>query len=211
MGPRQSISAALQVATVLFVLAGCNSRDTGPPDGVGWPVSGASAAAAGTGGQSSTAGEGGVGAGGQSSAAGAGGGSAGEPSAAGSGGAGATAGDSGGGNTVDATFDTLKFVVEQAPCFGAGCHNDDQNRLDLRLDAELYTRITTLVSANCGDIPIVTPGNPEASALVKILKGPCGPTPRMPLGCIEDDDAMCIPAEYVAAIEQWIASGAPPQ
>jgi len=31
----------------------------------------------------------------------------------------------------------------------------------------------------------------------------------MPLGCVDDQDATCIPPEYIAAITQWIAMGAP--
>jgi hypothetical protein len=115
------------------------------------------------------------------------------------------------GSAVPATFASVKFIVMQSACFGAGCHNDDQNPLNLRLDEQLYTRLTTRISANCGNIPIVNPGKPQDSALVKILKGPCGPMARMPLGCVDDLDTACVPADYVAAITQWIANGAPPQ
>jgi hypothetical protein len=127
--------------------------------------------------------------------------------------AGAGGADSGsdGGGAVPATFATVKFIIMQSACFGAGCHNDDQNPLNLRLDDQLYTRLTTRISANCGNIPIVNPGKPQESALVKILKGPCGPTVRMPLGCVDDLDTACIPTDYIAAITQWIASGAPSQ
>jgi hypothetical protein len=114
-----------------------------------------------------------------------------------------------GGSTVPATFETVKFIITQTTCFGAGCHNDDQNPLNLRVDEQLRTRLTTHISKNCGNIPVVNPGKPQESALVKILKGPCGATARMPLGCVSDDDAMCVPADYMAAITQWIALGAP--
>lgn len=112
-------------------------------------------------------------------------------------------------DTIPATFDTLKLVIAETTCFGAGCHNDDQNPLNLRVDDELYTRLRTLVSESCGDLPVLNPGKPQESALVRILKGPCGETARMPLGCVEDDDANCVPGEYVRAIERWIAAGAP--
>lgn len=111
---------------------------------------------------------------------------------------------------VAATFETLRFVIMQAPCLGAGCHNDEQNPLNLRLDDELHARLTTRVSEHCGNLPVVNPGKPAESALVAILKGPCGPTPRMPLGCVADADGTCLPPEYIAAIERWIADGAPP-
>ncbi|WP_437723788.1 hypothetical protein [Sorangium sp. So ce861] len=102
----------------------------------------------------------------------------------------------------------MKFVIENASCFGAGCHNDEMNPLDLQIDGELRTRLTTHVSANCGNLPIVNPGKPEESALIKILKEPCGETPRMPLECVNDGDAKCVPPNYIEALSQWIADGA---
>ncbi|MDD9934855.1 MAG: hypothetical protein OXT09_14695, partial [Myxococcales bacterium] len=109
---------------------------------------------------------------------------------------------------VAPNFETLTFIINQAPCFGAGCPNDDQNKLDLRVDDGLVGRLTSQVSTNCGDMPIVSPGAPEQSALIRILKEACGTTPRMPLGCVDDNDGGCVPPEYIAAIEQWIADGA---
>lgn len=182
---------------VLSLLAGCGGQDDpAPANTAGSPAAGS----AGSGGLGSA----GIGAAGIS-------GGAGGVGTAGVGGGSPPAGASGTGSTVPATFDTLKTVITDAPCFGAGCHNDDQNPLNLRVDDQLFTRLTSRISTNCGNIPIVNPGNPQASALVKILRGPCSPTPRMPLGCVDDQDATCIPADYIAAIEQWIAAGAPQQ
>lgn len=115
------------------------------------------------------------------------------------------------GGDVPATFETMERIISQAPCLGAGCHNDEQNPLDLRVDAELHGRITARVSEACGGIPVVNPGNPAQSALIQLLKGPCGSTPRMPIGCVADGDGSCVPPDYIAALEQWIADGAPPQ
>ena len=202
MNPRVSIFAAPAVVAVLTVLAGCGGGqdDPAPANTGGTPAAGTSAGAAGSAGIGSGAGG--------ASTAGVGGGAAGT-STAGTGGTSATAGSSGGGSAVPATFDTVKTVINDAPCFGAGCHNDDQNPLNLRVDDQLHTRLTSRISISCGNVPVVNPGNPQESAIVKILKGPCGGTPRMPIGCVDDQDATCIPAEYIAAIEQWIAAGAP--
>src|SRR5687768_16782626 len=167
---------------VWLALAGCSGSDGTPSDGGG-------------GGGAPSAGSSGVG------------GAAGIGGAAGVGG---TGGASGGDGSIPPTFDTFKQIVMQAPCFGARCHNDDQNPLNLRMDDQLYTRLTSRISENCGQLPIVNPGKPAESALIKILRGPCGPTARMPLGCVEDQDGACVPAEYIAALEQWIAAGAPP-
>lgn len=117
-------------------------------------------------------------------------------------------GSTGSGNEIPPTFATVQFVIQSASCFGAGCHNDEMNPLDLQLNEELHTRLTTHISKNCGDLPIVNPGKPDESAFIKILKGPCGATPRMPIECVNDGDAKCVPNEYIDAIAQWIADGA---
>lgn len=75
-------------------------------------------------------------------------------------------------------------------------------------DAQLYANLTTYVSAACNSTKLVEPGKPAQSALISILSGPCGATPRMPYGCSEEAGD-CIPAEYIQAVAQWIASGAP--
>jgi hypothetical protein len=77
-------------------------------------------------------------------------------------------------------------------------------------DQLLYTNLTSYISTACGNIKLVSPGDPAQSALPKILTGPCGMTPRMPYMCT-DKDGNCIPGEYVAAITRWIANGAPKQ
>ena len=84
----------------------------------------------------------------------------------------------------------------------------------LVVNDQLYTELTTHISVICGNIQLITPGNPEQSALVKVLKGPCGVEPniipRMPNGCIEDEfGSTCVPNDYIAAIEQWVRNGAP--
>lgn len=138
-------------------------------------------------------GTGGAGAGGASSGGGAGGG----------GGAGAS-----GGAPVEASFSTLKAIIPLS-CFGGVCHDLPEHPLHLTVDANLYTTLTTHVTKNCG--VVVKPGSPQDSALVKLLKGPCGGTDRMPYGkCVEDGDEGCVSPENIAAIEQWIANGAPP-
>jgi hypothetical protein len=214
MKHRLSIFATSATVAALSLLVSCSEQaDPSPANTAGSPVGGSSPAASGfgglgSGGQSTSA-IGGGGSGGQITAAVGGGGAPG--GASGGSGASGSSGASGGDGAATPTFETVKFAIMNAPCFGAGCHNDDQNPLNLRIDEQLHSRLTTHVSKNCGNLPIVNPGKPDESALVKILKGPCTPTPRMPLGCVDDQDANCIPPEYIAAIAQWIASGAPQQ
>ena len=168
-------------------------------------VGGAGVGGAGSGGATSTAGAGGGGAGGATSTAGASGGGAG----------------TGGASSIPATFATVKLILQGGgaimPCAAAPCHGVNGMappgrplELPPNDDLQLYMNLTSYVSTACGNLKLVEPGNAAESAILKILTGPCGMTPRMPYMCT-DQDANCIPAEYVAALEQWIASGAPMQ
>lgn len=121
-----------------------------------------------------------------------------------------------GGSTevIDPTFETVQFVVEQTPCNGSDCHGHEGNPLDLKVDSpqELYDHLLSTVSARCGGLPVVAPGDPGNSALVRLLKGPCGDLAQMPDGCICDPDPFinnCLPPQYVEAVEKWVEAGAP--
>ncbi len=126
----------------------------------------------------------------------------------------ASGGSGNGGNTVDPTWDTVKTVLTgtHPPCNGADCHGPGGPnifQLPVSDDAALYMSLTTHVSVDCGNIPVVTPGDPSKSALVKVLNGPCSANvPQMPNGCTPADDN-CVPPDYIAAISTWIANGAP--
>ena len=139
-------------------------------------------------------------------------------SAAGTGNGAASAGGSSAGsspaNVEPATWDTIKLVLTgtHPPCNSSICHGGN-GKVSLGFpvndDAQLYTVLTQYVSKACDDMVLVSPGHPEASALVKVLKGPCSDqVPRMPNGCT-DDAGNCVPDDYIAAVEQWIADGAP--
>jgi hypothetical protein len=141
---------------------------------------------------------------------------------AGLGGAGGSAcvpsgGSTDGGSAIPPTFETVKTVLRGGgavmPCSSAACHAVGSmappvNPLVLQNNADLYANMTSYVSKACGNMKLVNPGKPNESALIKILTGPCGMTPRMPYGCSTD---ACIPDAYVAALSQWIASCAPEQ
>jgi hypothetical protein len=138
-----------------------------------------------------------------------------------SGGAGTTAAMSGSSSGIPPTFETVKLVLgggggimpcAAAPCHGIGGMAPPGNPLELppNNDDLLYTNLTTHVSKACNDTKVVSSGNPSQSALIMILSGPCGMTPRMPYGC-SADAGDCIPDEYIAAVAQWIMNGAPRQ
>jgi len=115
---------------------------------------------------------------------------------------------------IPPTFETLKLVLTgtHPPCNAADCHGPGgPNPLQywVQDDDKLYDTLTHHVSVECGNVPVVTPGHPERSAIVKVLKGPCSTkVPQMPNGCTPESNN-CLPVEYVAAIERWIALGAP--
>lgn len=192
---------------LLSVLAGCSSDNSVPPG-----TSGASPGGASSGGKSGSAGS----SGGSVSGGGAGaGGSAGIVGVAGSAGAGtAGAGTAGaaGGTSVPATFATVKSIISMS-CFGNGCHGQEGNPLQMTVtdDAKLYTTLLTHMTATCG--AMVNKANPAESAIVKLLKGPCNGTDRMPYQmCFEGDtDYPCVTPDNIAAIQAWIANGAPQQ
>jgi hypothetical protein len=209
---------------VLCLLAGCSAQDDPAPANTGGsPAAGTSPGSAGSGGLgsggSSAAGASGGGTGGSSTAGVSAGGTGGMGTAGGGGSA--TGGASGGASTIPATFDTVKLVFGGGggimPCSAAPCHGvagvappDDPLELPPNDDQQLYTNLISYVSRACNDTKLVEPGNPAQSALVTILSGPCGMTPRMPYGC-DPQVGDCIPDEYIAAVAQWIADGAPQQ
>lgn len=184
-----SVPAVLAILAALPLLVGCGGGD---------PVAVNTAGASGTGG-SATAGS-------ATGGSGSGGSTAGGASGSGVGGGAAGTATSAGGAT--ASFGTLKNIIQMS-CFGGLCHDLPEHPLKLKLDDKLYTTLTTHMTKNCG--PLVKPGSPQDSALVKLLKGPCGETARMPLDkCSQDGDEACVTPANIALIEQWIAAGAPP-
>jgi len=202
--------------------AGGDGARTG--DGTGGVVSqnaGAGGRGGSGGGGSGGGGTSGVASSGRGASASAGASHAGAPSnggaganTAGGGSAAGTSGDSGSGSTsppIPATWDTVKLVLSgtRPPC--SGCHGmgDGGFRITLTNDSQLFKNLTTTVVKDCGNNPIITPGDPSKSSLLEIIQGDCSmKTPRMPPGCV-DGDAGCVPPEYVAALSQWISDGAP--
>lgn len=233
MSLRLARFAAAITAAILVPLAGCGTEAPAPSHGStgGAPISGGSAGV-GTGGVNNTGGlvsTGGVGTGGTTGTTGGttfAGGASGTTGGISTGGVatggvstGGTAAGTGGsaGSTVPATWDTVHLVLTGTTpqCASAGCHGaggmvPPGRPLTLADDDQLYTHLTSYTSVACGNVPLINLSNPAESGLVKILKGPCGMTPQMPNGCTVQD-GNCVPQEYITAIQQWIANGAPKQ
>ncbi len=106
-------------------------------------------------------------------------------------------------------FETVRVMFEGVPCSGSNCHNGGRNHFQVGKPAdELYSYMMSFRTLECGKL--IDKANPAESALVKYLRGPCGGIERMPqFKCVEDSDEWCVPEYYIAAIEQWIADGAP--
>lgn len=214
----------------LLTSAACS--DPAPPQGTGGLGSGGDAA----GGAPSTGGaaSGGTAAGGASTGGTATGGTtAGGTSAGGAatggtdtGGSASDGGSATGGSGPEATFATLQQVIQLAVCNASDCHGAHPGTLDLSLNADLYTRLMAAESEIC-EQPVIDPGNPDNSAIITLMKGPCGTytnecemnpsgpdqafvecLPRMPANpCTPGVD--CVPDYYIEAISQWILAGAP--
>jgi hypothetical protein len=179
----------------LLVALGACSSDVETPAASGGSAGAAATVAGASAGVPAAAGTTSAGTGGSSSGGGGG--------AAGSGGGAAGSGD----GTPQPTFEGVKAMI-QASCFGGLCHDLAEHPLKLKIDDALYTTLTTYSTEHCG--PLVKVGSPQESALVKLLKGPCGETERMPYGkCNQDGDEGCVSPAAIAALEQWITSGAP--
>lgn len=105
-----------------------------------------------------------------------------------------------------ASFTTDVEPVLAAGCATMGCHGfpAPKEGLDLRA-GQAYDALVGVPSQQCGARALVAPGEPENSYLLHKLRGVelCSGT-RMPKG------ANPLPAAEVAAIENWICSGAQP-
>ena len=152
-------------------------------------------------------GSGGKGSGGSGSGgSGSGGSGSGGAGSGGSGSGGLSGSGSGGADTPPATFATVSQVVGFY-CGGPGCHGGGDTPPNIYgvSDAQLYTTLTTFTSTMCGNRLLVKAGAPQDSAFYRAQAEMCQPLARMPKGCVD----ACTPPEYLDAIRQWIANGAP--
>lgn len=119
------------------------------------------------------------------------------------------------------TFAAVRECIIKAGCQSSICHGgevpllliDTWENFPRREDHSPYDLLTeTLLNytvEHCANSPLVDPGNPENSALVKALARQCDdPTWGMPDGCFETP---CVPQVYIDFISEWIAAGAPMQ
>jgi hypothetical protein len=118
----------------------------------------------------------------------------------------------GGAPAQPATYDTFQQIVLATSCDSSDCHGEHADLVLRGTPDEVYDHLINTVSEECGGLKVVEPFDPDASALVRLLKGACGSLPQMPKEC--DCDPVpyinnCIPPDYVAGVEEWIRAGAP--
>jgi hypothetical protein len=194
----------------------------------GAPAAGAPAggAASGSGGAAAGAPAGGAGSGSGGAAAGSGGSSAGSGGKGGGkgGSGGASGGSSGassgsGGGSSTATFAAVKTIFS-ASCGTGQCHNAGSMHTNFQT-GDLYAALTTAIPATpanneCNGSTLVTPNDAAGSILVKVISGTTAmckdagtdkPVPKMPYMC--GTNPMCLSADKIKTISDWIAAGAP--
>jgi hypothetical protein len=167
------------------------------------------------------AGSGGSAAGSGGSAAGSGGSAAGSGGSGGSGG-GATGGSGGGGGGGStATFAQVKMILANS-CKGAMCHSPGTMHVDWVTDSTLYANLTSPIPDTKGDCigntPVVA-GMPQMSLLYQALQGSTMCNKKgggmMSIGKMPDNcggaGTMCLSADQIKTIGDWITAGAKQQ
>lgn len=113
-----------------------------------------------------------------------------------------------GATLVSATFSSIAQNILEPRCASAACHGGSSPAVFPRLDAEgAYDAIVGVGSQQASGVMLVKPFDPAASYLLLKLRGEAGSVGGlatvMPLGDVALD-----PSD-LAAIEAWIANGAP--
>ena len=105
---------------------------------------------------------------------------------------------------AEATLSTIQARIFDTNCALSGCHAGANPRLDLSLEDGLsFSNIVGVESVERSDLLRVDPGNPDASYLLKKVRGDADiVSARMPLGrdALSDAD--------IDLIAQWIDDGA---
>lgn len=114
------------------------------------------------------------------------------------------------------TFEEIRAFLDrssatQSSCFH--CHESGGCLPQVFVnDDTLYDTLTTKTISRCENRALVSPGDPDNSALYLVLKGTCGTVGKMPAGCLESDDPTqntCITPAEIERVRLWIAEGAP--
>lgn len=120
--------------------------------------------------------------------------------------------------TLPRTYAAVRECVFEAGCASSICHAgevpllliDTWEGFPRRADHTQWDTLTeTLLNhhvTHCANSPLVDPGHPENSAIIKALGRQCDdPEWGMPDGC---STTPCVPQIYIDFIAEWIAQGA---
>lgn len=120
--------------------------------------------------------------------------------------------------TLPRTYAAVLECIIEAGCQSSICHAgevpllliDTWEGFPRREDHSPYDKLTDTLLLytvdHCHDSPLVDPGYPENSAIIKALSRQCeDPEWGMPDGC---STTPCIPQEYIDFIAEWIELGA---
>jgi hypothetical protein len=94
-------------------------------------------------------------------------------------------------------------------CGKSGCHAAGPlAKMPLLTSANaqtLYQNLTNTMVQECGNKPLVDPGDPANSAILALVQQDCGEF-FMPADCTSDP---CIPQANIDKLSAWIQGGAP--
>jgi hypothetical protein len=113
-------------------------------------------------------------------------------------------------NSPDAVpWGDVYFIVNMS-CGRVICHVPAPNgasTLDLSdINNDQHMLLMTTHVPQCDGDPLVTPGDPSKSALIKLVKKECGAF-VMPQDCLPAD-ATCLPQADIDTLSKWITQGA---
>jgi hypothetical protein len=111
----------------------------------------------------------------------------------------------GGDNGAQVSFASIQSSIFTPTCAVSGCHNASSSQAGLVLaSGQAFGNLVNVASTQRSSLNRVTPNDPEASYLVKKLRGDSDISgSRMPLG------GTALTSAQLNSIIQWIQSGAP--
>jgi hypothetical protein len=111
------------------------------------------------------------------------------------------------------TFDDVAWLLNQS-CGNGICHvppglDNEGFEPDLITTdyTTLYQQLMTYTVEECGNVPLITPGDPTNSAILKVTQKQCGDL-AMPDGCATEP-SFCLFQEDIDILTAWVNAGAP--
>ena len=109
----------------------------------------------------------------------------------------------GDGETPKVTLAQLSMEIFTPSCTFSGCHGGSFVSANMSLEADRIAGEIIGVASSGSDLNRIEPGDPEASFLLKRVRGDSDVSSQMPL------NRTPLTAEQIEMIRAWIAAGAP--